>query len=231
MTQRRSVKAGKASLVGGIAVSVAVLLLWAAVYLTNRFSAHRESPVRGLSDQQLFNAVLYLLLAIGGASTLYQLGMLRVYSVLSDRYHWTDFMQLASGDETFALRSAYSEIDRVEPANAVVQYNPDSKLTTPMLVYSRYQQAAGDPGCMTTFGGSAAECAPVETGLQAIFDPHAGSNSSKAEADKICRALHINVLVVNALDPVWDQKDSWVWQETPMIQNAFVRVYRCGSGP
>jgi len=31
MTQRRSVKAGKASLVGGIAVSVAVLLLWAAV--------------------------------------------------------------------------------------------------------------------------------------------------------------------------------------------------------
>lgn len=207
-----------------------VLLLWAAVYLTNRFSVHRESPARGLSDPQLFDATLYLLLAIGSASTLYQLGMLRVYAFLSDRYHWTDFMQLANGDETFALRSAYAEIDRVAPANAVVQYNPDSKLTTSMLVYSRYQQAAADPGCNTPFGGSAAECAPVEAALQDIFDPHAGGFSSKAEVDKICQSLHINVLLVNALDPVWNRKDSWVWQDTPVIQNQFVRVYRCGSG-
>ena len=119
-----------------------VLLLWAAVYLTNRFSAHREAPARGLSDQHLVDATLYMLLVIGGASTLYQLGMLRVYPLLSDRYHWTDFMRLANGDEAFALRSAYAELDRVVPANAVVQYNPDSELTTPMLVYSRYQQAS-----------------------------------------------------------------------------------------
>jgi hypothetical protein len=208
-----------------------VLLLWTTVYLTNRFSAHREAPARGLSDQQLFDATLYLLLAIGGASTLYQLGMLRVYTLLSDRYHWTDFMQLANGDETFALRSAYAELDRVVPANAVVQYNPDSKLTTPMLIYSRYQQAAGDPGCITTFGGSMAECAPVQAGLQVIFDPQAGRFSSKAEVDKICQALHINVLIVNARDPIWNRRDTWVWQDTPMIQNKFVRVYRCGSGP
>jgi len=208
-----------------------VLLLWAAIYLTNRFSAHREAPARGLSDQQLFDATLYLLLAIGGASILYQLGMLRVYTLLSDRYHWTDFMQLANGDETFALRSAYAELDRVVPANAVVQYNPDSKLTTSMLIYSRYQQAAGDPGCITPFGGSAAECAPVQAGLQAIFDPPAGDKSSKADVDKICQSLHVSVLLVNSLDPVWNRRDSWVWQDTPMIQNEFVRVYRCGSGP
>jgi hypothetical protein len=140
-------------------------------------------------------------------------------------------MQLANGDETFALRSAYAELDRVVPANAVVQYNPDSKLTTPMLIYSRYQQAAGDPGCITTFGGSMAECAPVQAGLQVIFDPQAGRFSSKAEVDKICQALHINVLIVNARDPIWNRRDTWVWQDTPMIQNKFVRVYRCGSGP
>ena len=57
-----------------------VLLLWAAVYLTNRFPVRREAPARGLSDQQLLGATLYLFLAIGGASTLYQLGMLRVYT-------------------------------------------------------------------------------------------------------------------------------------------------------
>jgi len=207
-----------------------VLLLWGAVYLTDRFSIHRETPAMGLSDQQLFDATLYLLLAIGCASSLYQLGMLRVYAPLSDRYHWTDFIQVANGDDSFALRSAYAELDRVVPINTVVQYNPDNKLTTQMLVYSRYQQAAGDPGCVTPFGGSAAECAHVQVGLQAIFDPHFGGNSSKAEVDRICQSLHINVLLVNALDPIWNRKDSWVWQDTPMIQNEFVRVYRCGSG-
>lgn len=75
-----------------------------------------------------------------------------------------------------------------------------------------------------------AECMPVLAGLPAIFDPRSGGDSSKAQVDKICHALHINVLLVNALDPIWNSKDSWVWQDTPMIQNEFVRVYRCGSG-
>ncbi len=208
-----------------------VLLLWAAVYLTNRFSTPREAPARGWSDRQFINAILYMLLAIGGASTLYQFGMLRVYTLLSERHHWTDFMQLANGDETFAIRSAYAELDRVAPANAVVQYNPESQLITPMLVYSRYQLAdAGGSECVTEFGGPVAQCPAVKTALQAIFAPDAGNNSSKAEIDKICQSLRIDLLLVNALDPVWNRKDSWVWQDTPIIQNDFVRVYKCGSG-
>jgi hypothetical protein len=208
-----------------------VLLLWAAVYLADRFSTHREAPARGWSDQQMLGALLYTLLAIGGASALYGLGIVRVYPLLSDRYHWTDFIDVASGDDAFAVRSAYADLDRATPASAVVQYNPDSKLINQMLVYSRYQQAAGDTSCNTNFGGSMAECAPLQAGLQVIFDPHAGDNISKAEVDKICQSLHIDVLLVNARDPVWNRKDSWVWQDTPIIQNDAFRVYRCGSVP
>ncbi len=208
-----------------------VLLLWAAIYLTNRLTTHREAPARGLSDQQLLDVTVYLLLAIGGASTLYQLGILRVYTVLSERYHWTDFIQLANGEDTFALRSAYAELDRVAPANAVVQYNPDSKLTTSMLIYSRYQQAdAGGSNCVTEFGGSVSQCPAVRAGLASIFDPPTGGFSSKAEVDTTCQSLHINVLLVNRLDLVWNRKDSWVWQDTPIVQNDFVRAYRCGGG-
>ena len=206
-----------------------VLLLWAAVYLTNRFSTHREAPARGWSDEQMLGAMLYVLLAIGVASTVYGMAILRVYPLLSDRHHWTDFIDVASGEDAFAVRSAYADLDRVTPGNAIVQFNPDGKLINQMLVYSRYQQAAGDTGCNTTFGGLLAECAPLQAGLQAIFDPGAGDNSSKAEIDKICQSLHINVLLVNYRDPVWNRKDSWVWQETPMIQNEFVRIYRCGG--
>jgi hypothetical protein len=205
-----------------------VLLLWAAVDLANRVVTHRPSA-RGLTDQKLLDAALIVLLAIGATSSVYQLCRLRVYALLSDRNHWQNYLQMANGEDAFALRSAYAELDRVVPANAVVQYNPDSNLTTSMLIYSRYQQAAADPGCMTPFGGSAAECARVQTGLQAIFDPHAGGNPSSAEVNKICQWLHINVLLVNSLDPVWNRKDSWVWQDTPIIRNDFVRVYKCGS--
>jgi hypothetical protein len=208
-----------------------VLLLWAAVYLTNRFSTHREAPARGWSDEQILGVMIYTLLAIGVASTIYQLAMLRVYALLSDRYSWTDFIDVANGHDAFVLRSAYSELDRITPANAVVQYDPDSKLITQMLVYSRYQQAAGDFSCNTNFGGSAAECAPVQAGLHAIFDPDLGHNSSKAEIDKICQSLHIDVLLVNSRDPIWNRKDSWVWQATPIVQNQDVRAYRCGNAP
>jgi hypothetical protein len=208
-----------------------VLLLWAADYLTNRYSTHREAPPRGWSDQQMLGAMLYTLMAIGVASTVYQLGILRVYPLLSDRHNWTDFIDVASGADAFAVRTAYADLDRVAPANAIVQFNPDGKLINQMLVYSRYQVAAGDTNCNTTFGGSADECAPLQAGLQAIFEPDARYNSTKVEVDKICHALHIDVLLVNAHDPVWIRKDSWVWQDTPIIHNQAVRVYRCGSAP
>ena len=207
-----------------------VLLLWTAVYLTNRVTTRRP-PAKGLTDRKLLDAILVMLLAVGAASTVYQLCRLRVYALLSDRNHWQNYLQMANGNNAFSLRSAYAELDLIVPANAIVQYNPDSTITTHMLVYSRYQQADGGPGCLAPFGGSAAECAPVQAGLQAIFDPHSGGASLKADVDGICQSLHINVLLVNALDPVWNRKDSWVWQDTPIIQNEFARAYKCGNSP
>ncbi len=208
-----------------------VLLLWAAVYFANRIVTHGEPPTRRLPAQRLLNASLIVFLAVGGASSLYQLCMLRVYTILSDRYKWANDLQMANGHDAFFIRSAYAELDHIVPASAVVQYNPETRLSSHMLVYSRYQQVdAGGPDCSTEFGGSLAQCATVQAGLQAIFDPHADDNSSKAEVDRICQTLHVNVLVVNALDPIWQREDSWVWQDTPLIQNEFVRMYRCGGG-
>ena len=208
-----------------------VLLLWAAVYLTNRVSTRREAPAKGWSDEQMLGAMLYTLMAIGVVSTVYQLSILRVYPLLSDRHNWTDFIDIANGDDAFAVRSAFADLDRVASANAVVQFNPDGKLINQMMVYSRYQVAAGDTTCNTTFGGSADDCAPLQAGLKTIFDPHANDNSPEVEINNICQALHIDVLVVNAHDSIWNRKDSWVWQVAPIIQNDGVRIYKCGRKP
>jgi hypothetical protein len=101
-----------------------------------------------------------------------------------------------------------------------------------MLIYSRYQQVdASSPDCMTEFGGSLARCTTAQTELQTIFDLplRTDDNISKVDVDRVCRALKINVLVINAFDPVWKRADSWVWQDSPVVYNEFVRVYKCGS--
>jgi hypothetical protein len=209
-----------------------VLLLWAACFLAELIVSHRESQATGLVTRKFVTASLIALLAVGGASSLYQLCMLRVYTLLSDEHAWKNDLNMASGRNAFFVRSAYAQLDRIVPADSVVQYNPESSLINQMLIYSRYQQAdASSPGCMTVFGGSLTQCATAEDGLQTIFDPssRAGYNPPKAEVDRVCRALRIDVLVVNALDPVWERADSWVWQDTPVVQNEFVRIYRCGS--
>ena len=207
------------------------LLLWAAIYLADRVTTHRERPAKGLSDEQLLDVALVVLIALGSAASLYQLGMLRVYSVLSDKYHWADYLDLASGHDAYFVRSAYAELDHSVPADMVVQYNPETELFNQILIYSRYQEAdAGGSNCLTEFGGSEEQCPAMQDGLKAIFDPEPGDTSSKAEVDRICQALHVDVLVVNARDPVWTRRDSWVWEDAPFIQNEFVRVFKCGTG-
>lgn len=208
-----------------------VLLLWASIYLADWFSARRAPDARGLADRKFPTAAIITLIAIGGASSLYQLCMLRAYTPLSERYGWTDNLELARGHDAFMVRSAYQELDRIVPASAIVQFNPESALRNQMQIYSRYQEVdASSPDCMTAFGGLLSRCATVEADLQTIFNPASGALPAKAEVSQTCQRLHIDVLVVNALDPVWKREDSWVWRERPLVQNGFVRAFWCGEG-
>lgn len=207
-----------------------VLLLWAAAYLANRIAVDRELPVMRTSVQKLLNSSLIALIAVGGLSSVYQLSMLRAYTFLSEKYGWEEKLQMANGHDAFCIRTAYAGLDRTIPSNAIVQFNPESKLITQMLVYSRYQQVdAGGPNCFSEFGGSVEQCAAVRAGLQSIFDPDEVGDLSSHSVSNICRTLHVNVLIVDALDPVWKRSDSWVWQSTPIVQNEFVRALRCGD--
>ena len=58
---------------------------------------------------------------------------------------------------------------------------------------------------MTTFGGSLTESPNAEAALQALFDPRSENIPSKGDVYQVCHKLHINVLVVNALDPSMEE--------------------------
>ena len=61
-------------------------------------------------------------------------------------------------------------------------------------------------------------------------NPVRGDVLTGADVAQVCRSLKVDVLLVNARDPVWNNPDSWVWKTKPSIQNDFVRIYQCGSG-
>jgi hypothetical protein len=211
-----------------------VLLLWTAVFLTDRVIPRIERddgvPARWRGRMNVSTAFTVLIL-IGGASSLYQLFMLRTHTFFSDRYQWQKVALMSTGPETYFIREAYARLDRTTPVNSIAQYNPESKLTIQLEIYSRYQVADGfAPGCATVFGGSLEDCRIPEAGIKRIFNPVRGDVLTGADVAQVCRSLKVDLLLVNARDPVWNNPDSWVWKTKPSIQNDFVRIYQCGSG-
>lgn len=195
-----------------------VLLLWAAVYLAEK----------GLTSRSLLSATLAGLIVLGGASSIYQLVMLRAYPILAEQHAWRDDRMTATGRELFLVRSAYAQLDRTTSPDAIVQYNPESDLRLHMLVYSRYQLVdSSAPDCSIAFGGSLGACLDMQDRLKTMYNPGGEENPTWADVERTCAALHIDALVVNGHDPVWNKSDNWMLQKSPIIQNDFVRIYKC----
>jgi hypothetical protein len=197
-----------------------VLLLWAAIYLAEK----------GLKSRSFLSVTLIGLIVLGGASSLYQLCMLRAYPILAERHGWRSELMMGTGREVFLVRSAYAELDRIVPSDTVVQYNPESDQRLQMLIYSRYQQVdASFPDCSIAFGGSLSACLGIQDRLRAIYDPGPTESPTRADVNRVCAALRIQTLVVNGRDPVWSRPDSWMSQDSPIVQNDYVRIYKCGG--
>ena len=156
--------------------------------------------------------------------------MLRIYPTLLEKFHWENSLLLPPGAEAYSIRNAYADLNRSTPLSAIVQYNPESKSANQFEVYSRYQAVDGfAPGCATTFGGSSDDCRIIEDQLREIFNPGPGVNPNQKDVRRTCQNLKIDLVVVNANDPIWKVPGSWIWQTAPMIQNDFVRIYQCNS--
>ena len=211
-----------------------ILLLWAVPLL----DAVLRRPSLVLASRPLLRKAIFATLFLGGCASVYQLALLRVAEPLNTRtvfshrpVYWLPGP--SDGRANYLIRSAQSALDpRLTPAS-VTAYNPFSTDTLQMLIYSRHQMAAATAkDCGTPFGGSATACEQTKGLLRSIFAegtaPVPAQNLNAA-----CRAAFLDVLLVQASDPVWRIPGSWVWQRTPLLANPYVRVFRCGmqSGP
>ena len=187
-----------------------------------------EPALRG---RRLRGWLAFLLLA-GAASSVYQVCLLRGFTVLSEfarvtRYPWLgEDSQI--GKRTYAARQVYEQLRQTQPVTAVMQYNPNEPEFIPYGLYADRQLGAGGSDCSTVMGGDASLCAGMYPLVNGLFDPPAAAPAP--EVDAVCNQFAISVLVARDKDPVWADPRSWVWNRKPLAANSMMRAVACGKG-
>ena len=60
-----------------------------------------------------------------------------------------------------------------------------------------------------------------------LFDKPTPAESD--DLDLVCRKYNIEIMLADDRDPVWKDRESWVWSRSPLIANGFVRAFACGD--
>ncbi len=189
-----------------------MLLLWATDILSER--ASRTPLVR-------------LLLVLGLAGVIYDLAILRFYPVLSDlgkvpKIAWLGSDELI-GLRTAANRDAYEWLRARTLETSVIAENPEPVYQdTSYGAYGHRQVVAIGHGCSTGFGGDPRECDSLMPALVGLFA--GGGTQTLAIA---CRNLPVSVVIAKDTDTAWRDHSSWVWIDTPIFHNDFVRLFAC----
>jgi hypothetical protein len=211
-----------------------ILLLWAAEMWnegTLGFGPSRAG--RSNAHPRAAPYLVAVMIVLGIMGSCYELCIQRTFPILSDSFAiqldpWlSPDRQL--GRRTFELRMAYKQLDRILPANATVQHNPEAGIgNIPAELYSDRQMVADVGNCGTVFGGSKKFCNQVILPrLKPLFD-----NKRQVTAQEVadtCGEFSITALLFKDTDPVWKDRSSWIWKAHPLLSNNFVRVIKCGG--
>ena len=182
-------------------------------------------------------AFLALLLTIGLASSTYDLLMTRIY-LIGARANgaWASSKLWGPGGAATAydLREAYAWTSRDLPSNAIVQANPRAPVG---LVYKRdpvdvfaglyasRSSIAGDAEYGTLYGVPREIYDGVANPIATVFSDSVPVGA--LDVARLCGRLGIRAWLVTAADPVFRDRQSWVWREPPLFSNASTRVLGC----
>ncbi|MGA2041615.1 MAG: hypothetical protein ABSH42_20230 [Bryobacteraceae bacterium] len=199
----------------GVLLAQFVLLLWAVDLVDSPKAVRRPLVV--------------LLIALGVASSVYEVASLRFYAVVSDLtplpwYTWLNPTR-DTGHRLYEARAAYQRLNTLLGKDAIVQQNPDTNPgDLPWALYSEQRTVADTPSCNTVLGGDPRQCADIMRTIQPMFQ----GTATPHEVDRACRMLGISALIVKDTDPVWGIPASWMWRRAPLISGQHIRVFLLG---
>lgn len=212
---------------GGMFIAFSLLLLapdvvlgWSDGRRQNRAGAHRDLP----APLWLTSGAKVCLL-LGALSTLYIAVIVRfgIHALPDVRDHTLPH-------KAYISELGYAKLDtRISP-DAVVQFDP----TSPDIFWNNIDVAnvnhqtvmvADQPWCGSELGGDPSGCPAMIATIPGLF-----KRSAVEQARIVCHNYHIDYLVANVYDPVWNDKSSWVWRLEPVVSDPEFRVLNC-QGP
>ncbi len=130
---------------------------------------------------------------------------------------------------TYISAIGYAHLNASIPREALVQPNPASPNAFWSLVddvnIDRQRAIASDkPWCGAELGGDPSGCKPMAAAIDSLFN---GASAEQARAT--CQTYKIGYLVSRIYDPVWQDKQSWVWTLRPVVSDTEFRALDCGQ--
>jgi len=215
----------------GMLIGQFVLLLLSAPIVHAVFCPRDNAAKTGLKAKWIRYSLLFTLV-LGVAGTTFQLVALRAYAPLVDAGKSVRSEQFLGapgfGERTYWMREGFSRLDRMTPPLAAVQYNPVREEVLIAHLYSTRQAVMGDASCGSAFGGDIEACRKVFFRFDPVFN--SPDSVEGLRLDEFCDEFQIAVLVATDVDPVWQDRKSWVWLRPDLLDgNPSMRAIACGA--
>lgn len=207
-----------------------ILLIWAVdigqEYLS-QYSLRTYFSSKSRTKTIIYGKALAQLMVIGILTSTFSLFLLRAWPMLIDSGVTGVPVFMSSdtnlGKRSYAARQAYEYIRDILPDDVIVQYNPLSRTDRPSGLYGSRQMVAAD---YSAFGvpREAIQALKREVGL--IFQ---NANNDWPVIDRNCKQHHIDVIILNDLDPLWQNLPVLIDQRRPLLCNSYYAVFACGD--
>lgn len=208
-----------------------ILLVWAVDVLDIYpiFDRAREK-ITGSFDAAKARSIQVLMLfaVIGFMTSVTDVVLLRFWPALVDQ-NVAGFPNGLSpdaqlGKRTYAARVAYSFVRDQLPADLVIQPNPEDGIDRQSGLYGTRQIA---------ISANAPFNVPVsllEKNIGRISEIFTVDDDRTWERiDGLCEEMFIDILVVDDLDPLWDNLPVLSEQRDPLYTNEYFAIYKCGD--
>ncbi|CAN5610142.1 hypothetical protein BH09PLA1_BH09PLA1_24830 [soil metagenome] len=184
--------------------------MWAAAFGTRTTSAAAETLIDRFPKSI---AALLMLLALGAASTAYDLFLLRFSFPF-----WPE--KEIEPARALAVRQAYEWISQHVPPNAVVQHNVNVGLDVFAGHYGNHQVVFADTQVTVAQGMSRTE---FEHELNRLYELYMLPKPPTL-VHQVMEEFDIAAIVCKDTDANWKRKESWFWTQPAIYQNDYVRV-------